>query len=122
MKVTIKELNNRVSRLEILVKVCKIGCLNEQLLEIFNKVYKGVAVVEKQGSFLWFPSKVKVTLAAIGKYRGITFTVVTTKNYNKTLSNGIRTHSDLLLGIQQNRFRKSKMTTAQILYSSKKQS
>ena len=84
MSQTIKGLhNNKATGLDgIPADVWKIDCLNEQLLEICNKILHGdVPETWLKGGILPFPKKGNLGITA--NYRGIMLTSVAAKIYNK---------------------------------------
>ena len=98
----------------ILIEKWKTGCMNEELLNVYNKTYLGDAPnCWLQGKILPVPKKRDLSIAS--NYRGITLSSPASKIYNKMLLNRIRPILDEKLRTNQNGFRPGRSTHAQIL-------
>lgn len=116
LRTAIKSLqNNKATGLDgIPAEVWKVGCLDQQLLEVCNKTYHGEAPnIWLKGGILPFPKKGDLGITT--NYRGITLSAVAAKIYNKMLLNRLKPHIDPILRKNQNGFRSNRSTTAQIL-------
>ena len=95
-------------------EVWKCGALNEQLLDICNKAFKGDI------PNLWLKSNIipipkKGDLSKQENYRGIGLMSTAAKVYNKLLLNRLSPHIEPILRTNQNGFRKGRSTTGHIL-------
>ena len=107
--------NWKAARLdEIPPEVWKIRQFDERLLRHCNAVYNQNPIDRwMKGCIL--PSPKKGDLGLAKNYRGITLTSIAAKIYNALLRNHIEPKIENILRKNQNRFRKNRSTTSQIL-------
>ena len=96
------------------IETWKTGCVNEELLNVCNKIYlRDAPNCWLQGAILPVPKKGDLSIAS--NYREITLSSSASKIYNKILLNRIRPFLDEKLRTNQNSFRLGRSTLAQIL-------
>ena len=96
-------------------ELLKFGGLDDIVLGFVNQAYEGEGIPEKWKTLIIVTVPKKGDLSKPDNYRGISLICIIAKIYNRLILNRIRGVIDLKLRINQNGFRSSRTTVAQIL-------